>query len=265
MTTPNTTPLTYNGYVTQVANMAVVEYQTITNVGGQGIVVGVDSAFNVIIPQMLNYAELRIQRDLDLLPSQSSRTYTLTSGNNELQISSNDFVTVQTVQVTSGTAKIPLLPVTKEYLQNVYNNSSFTGIPAFYAMYGGDLATGGNTTANILLGPYPGSNYPVTVTGTVRMPTLYPDLGNDGYPVSGAGTTFISTYLPDMLLMASLIYISAYQRNFGRMSDDPAMAQSYEAQYQALKQAAVMEEYGKKFQASAWSSYSTSPAATPTR
>ena len=59
MSTPNTTPLTYNGYVTQIGTMAVVN--TTTN---SGVVVGVDAAFNNIIPQMLNYAELRIQRDL---------------------------------------------------------------------------------------------------------------------------------------------------------------------------------------------------------
>jgi hypothetical protein len=68
-----------------------------------------------------------------------------------------------------------------------------------------------------------------------------------------------------MLIMASMIYISAFQRNFGRESDDPAMAQSYEAQYQVLKQGAIPEEFRKKFEGSAWSSDSVSPAATPTR
>ena len=82
---------------------------------------------------------------------------------------------------------------------------------------------------------------------------------------AGSSTTFISTYLPDLLVMASMVYISAYQRNFGRMSDDPSMAQSYEGQYQILKQAALPEEYRKKFEGDAWSSMSTSPAATPTR
>lgn len=266
MTTPNTTPLTYNSYVTQIANMAVVGYTTVTNVSSNSIVVGVDEAFNAIIPQMLNYAELRIQRDLELLPAQTSNiNYSLTSGSNQLQISSNDFVTISTVQITSGTSKIPLLPTTKEFLENVYNDSSSTGIPKYFAMYGGDASTGGNTYNNIIVGPYPDSSYPVTLTGMIRTPTLYPALGVDGYPTIGTGTTFISANLPDMLIMASMIYISAYQRNFGRESDDPAMAQSYEAQYQVLKQGAVLEEYSKKFQASAWSSSPTSPAATPTR
>jgi len=62
-----------------------------------------------------------------------------------------------------------------------------------------------------------------------------------------------------------MVYISAYQRNFGRESDDPAMAQSYEGQYQALKQKAIEEEFRKKFAASAWTSMSSPVAATPTR
>ena len=65
--------------------------------------------------------------------------------------------------------------------------------------------------------------------------------------------------------MASMIYISAYQRNFGRQADDPAMAQSYESQYQGLKTSALLEENRKKFEAAAWTSYSPAPAASPTR
>jgi hypothetical protein len=253
----NTTPLTYNGYVTQVATMAVVNTQT-TN----SIVVGVDQAFNDIIPQMLNYAELRIQRDLDLLPLQTSNTYALTVGQNLLQIPVSDFVTIQTLGVNSGTALIPLLPATKEFLQNVYGDSASLGVPAYFAMMGGDAATSGNTYTNVNVGPYPDSNYPVTVVGTTRMATLYQSATTNA---AATGTTFISTYLPDLLVMASLIYISAFQRNFGRMSDDPAMAQSYEGQYQVLVKGAATEEFRKKFEASAWSSSSSSPAATPTR
>jgi hypothetical protein len=257
MSTPNTNELTYNGYVTQIATMAVVNTQTVN-----GVLQGVDAAFNAIIPQMLNYAELRIQRDLDLLPLLTSNTYTLASGANLLQISVNDFVTIQTIGVVSGTSTIPVLPTTKEYIQNVYNDSSFTSIPAYFAMVGGDSATGGNTYNNIIFGPYSNSSYTLSVTGTIRMPSLY----NSATPsLASTNTTFISTYLPDLLIMASMIYISAYQRNFGRMSDDPSMAQSYESQYMALLPSASKEAYRNKFQESAWSSTSTSPVATPTR
>jgi hypothetical protein len=65
--------------------------------------------------------------------------------------------------------------------------------------------------------------------------------------------------------MASMIFVSGYQRNFGRQSDDPAMSQSYESQYQALLRGATVEEYRKKFAASGWTSISPSPVATPGR
>jgi hypothetical protein len=65
--------------------------------------------------------------------------------------------------------------------------------------------------------------------------------------------------------MASMIYVSGYQRNFGRANDDPQMAVSYEGQYKALMQGAMIEEARKKFQSSGWTSMSPSPVATPTR
>jgi hypothetical protein len=257
--TPQTTPLTYNGYVTQVATMAVVNVTTTA-----GVVVGVDTAFNDLIPQMLNYAELRIQRDLDLLPSQTSRPYTLSTGNNQLQLGAYDFVTVQTISLSVSGETYPLLPATKEYLQNVYGSSAIANRaqPKLFAMLGGDLATGGETSNIILLGPYPDAPYTVEVVGTVRLPTLYE---NATTLLASTGTTFISTYFPDLLIQASLIYISQFQRNFGAASNDPSMGPTYELQYQNLLKGAAIEEGRKKFSASAWSSMSPPVAATPTR
>lgn len=257
MSTPNTTPLTYNGYVTQIATMAVVNTTTVN-----GIVQGVDDAFNAIIPQMLNYAELRIQRDLDLLPLLTSSSYMLTIGNNVLAISVNDFVTLQTLGVVIGTQTIPLLPVSKEFIQNVWGDSSFTGQPVNFAMIGGDKATGGNTTNNILVGPYPDVAYTVAVTGTQRMPTLYL---NATLPLANSGTTFISAYLPDLLVQASLIYISQFQRNFLATSNDPQMPGSFENQYENLLKGAIIEEARKKFTSTGWASQSPALIATPTR
>ena len=251
------TPLTYNGYVTQIATMAVVDTTTVA-----GVVEGVDSAFNAIIPQMLNYAEQRIMRDIDLLSSVTSKDYSLVSSSNMLSISSNDFETIQTIAINSEGDTSTLLPTTKEFLQNVYGNSASTGKPKYFAMYGGDYATGGNTSNIIMLGPYADSAYNVTVTGTVNLPTLYQSATT---ALADTATTYISTNLPDMLIMASMIYISAYQRNFGRMSDDPAMAQSYEAQYMTIMRDTSMVEQRKKFAVSAWSSMSIPDAATPTR
>ena len=237
------TGLTYSTYVQQISTLAVVS--------------ATDPNFTIIIPSMIDYAELRIQRDLDFLSTQVSNTnYSFTSGNNTLTIPTATFVTLQTLEVIDGSGlSSPLLPVTKEYIQNVYGSGSASGLPQYFAVYGGDANTAGLTNQNIIVGPIPSSNFQAKLTGTIR-----------SQPLSATNTaTFISTYLPDLFIMASMIYISAYQRNFGRLNDDTQMAQTYESQYQALKAGALIEENRKKFEAAAWTSYSPAPAATPMR
>ena len=197
-----------------------------------------------------------MQRDLDFLSTQISTTaYSFTANSNTLTLPTSQFIVPQTVEVVSSGVSTPLLPVTKEFIQNVYGSGSTTGLPQYFAVYGGDTATTGNTSQYMIVGPIPNQSYGTILTGTVR-----------SAPLSASNTTtYISTYLPDMFIMASMIYISAFQRNFGRLNDDPQMAQTYESQYQALKNSALVEENRKKFEASAWSSYSPAPAATPTR
>jgi hypothetical protein len=241
--------------------MAVVNFSTIA-----GIVTPTDIAVQNIMPSMLNYAEQRIQRDLDLqaaLTSSAPGAYTLATGTNVLALNPNDFITVESVSLTIGTANLPLLPVSKEWLQNVYNDSSYIAPPQYFAMTGGDPATGGVTANNMIVGPYPDAAYPVILTGVQWLPSLYAFSGNQTQ--ASASTTFISANLSDLLIMASMIFVSAYQRNFGRESDDPQMAQSYENQYQTLLKSAMQQEYRKKFAASAWSSSSQPVVATPNR
>lgn len=252
-----TNPLTYNGYVTQMGVMAVVNTQTVA-----GLVSGVDAAFNTIIPQMLSYAEDRIQRDLDLLPLQTSLSYTLSTGNNILTISVNDFVTIQTISANINGQFSPLLPTSKEFLQNVYPSTATPGPPAYFAMVGGDQATAGNTSNLIMVGPPPDNAYPVNVFGTIRMPSLNK---NNTAPTAGTATTFISAWLPELLIQASMIYITEFQRNFSATSDQPDMGVNYETQYRSLLAGAQVEEARKRFAAAGWSSMAPSPVATPSR
>jgi len=235
--------MNYNEFVQQIATMAVVPTT--------------DTNYQIILPQMINYAELRMQRDLDFLSTQiSNSSYSFTSGNGTLTIPTSQFVVMETFEVidNSGNSSA-LLPVGKEFIQNVYGTGSTQGLPQYFAVYGGDTATTGLTSQNMIVGPIPDSTYSVRLTGTVR-----------SAPLSATNTqTYISVYLPDMFIMASMIYISAYQRNFGRLNDDPAMAQTYESQYQGLLKSAMVEENRKKFESAAWTSYSPAPFAAPTR
>jgi hypothetical protein len=262
MSTPAANPLSYNAYIQQIGIMAVV-----TTAETSGVWAGVDPAFVTMTPSMLNYAELRIQRDLDLLAAQASNTYTLTAGTPIFSIPVDDFLTVQTLEITqmSGATTVnatPLLPVSREFIQNCYAGMFSAGSPQYFSMVGDTFGNGADTNNNVLLGPTPNYPYTMRVTGTIRTPSLYK------YATAGVADTkytYISSYYPDLLVMASLIYISAFQRNFGPTSDSPESGMTYEKQYQALRIGAIAEENRKKQMGSGWSAYSTPVSAMPTR
>jgi hypothetical protein len=243
--------LTYSTYKTQIAQMAVVAEDDIN--------------FLAILPMMIDYASLRICRDLDLMFTSVSlhgAGYKLTAGNRNLSFSQNlpdgtSFVVSEQINLILNAAveydpdtgtRVPLLPCTKEFLDAVYGSSvaANRGQPKYFAPFNETL---------FYVGPVPVISYDVEVVGTIRPAPL-----SVAVPV-----TFISQYLPDLLVMASMIYISAFQRNFGKESDDPQMAQSYEGQYQLLLKSAVVEEARKKFDAAGWSSQSPATVASPTR
>lgn len=245
--------LTYTQYLTQIAEMAVVAPS--------------DPNFVAITPAMIDYAELRIYRDLDLMftsTSIHSPTIGLTAGNRNLSfpmtLPDNSGTIVVTEQLNlilpvgidnpddPTATRVALLPTTKEFLDAVYgsNAAATRGQPKYFAPFNENL---------FFVGPVPDQSYRVEVVATYRPNALS----------ATNASTFISQYLPDLFIMASMIYISAYQRNFGRQSDDPQMAQSYESQYQALLKGAAMEEARKKFEGPGWTSQSPSPISSPTR
>jgi hypothetical protein len=255
-----TTGLTYSQYVTQIATMAVVAET--------------DPAFVTILPQMITYAENRMYRDINFMFTSTSlhgASFVLTPGNRNLSFNINlsantdpaegTFVVSDQINLLTDASgnpatttnpdacvRTPLLPTTKEFLDAVYGSSltANRGQPQYFVPFNETL---------FFLGPVPDQAYPVEVVGTYRPNSL-----------SATNTsTFISLYLPDVFIMASMIYISAYQRNFGRLNDDPQMAMTYESQYQALLKSALVEEARKQFQSSGWSSQSPATIATPSR
>jgi hypothetical protein len=255
-----TTGLTYSQYVTQIATMAVVAET--------------DPAFITILPQMITYAENRMYRDINFMFTSTSlhgASFVLTPGNRNLSFGINlstntdpaqgTFVVSDQINLLTDAAgnaatttdpdacvRTPLLPTTKEFLDAVYGSSlaANRGQPQYFVPFNETL---------FFLGPVPDQAYPVEVVGTYRPNSLS----------STNPTTFISLYLPDVFIMASMIYISAYQRNFGRANDDPQMAITYESQYQALLKSAFVEEARKTFESSGWSSQSPATVATPSR
>ena len=239
-----TTGLTYSQYVNELANLAVVD--------------PTNTEFVANLPQCITYAENRIYRDLDLLSTVTSQTgYSLSNGSRQLVFPLSDFITIQEVNVitpigvsdpNAGTRN-PLLPVTKFWLDTVYGSGNQTALPQYFAMLNQNT---------IIVGPWPSGNYAVELVGTIRPDSLS----------ASNTTTFISTYLPDLFLMASMVFISGYQRNFAlgsAQANDPQMPVNYESQYQTLLRGATVEEARKKFEAGGWTSMSPAVAATPSR
>lgn len=256
------TPLSYNAWLQQVAVMAVVQASE-TN----GVWAFSDPAMVTITPMILNYAERRISRDINMLAGMTSNLYTLTAGQSVFSLNPQDFLTVQTCEVcqlNSGqvVTATPLIPVSKEFIQNCYSGLSSSGQPKYYAMYGDNFGDEQDTATNILFGPAPSYGFTLRVTGTASQPSLY---ANATAGIADTEYTYISNWYPDMLLIASMIYISAFQRNWSATAPDVEMAMSYEKQYQMLRLGAIAEEDRRRNQGSAWTSYGTPTSATPTR
>lgn len=253
--------LTYETYKNQIATMAVVEVD--------------NENFISIIPEMIMYAELRSYRDLDLQDNSGSftgETFSVHKGarlisfNKEIQSISSEkvvppdagtFLISEQINLilpagstnpNNQAYRIALLPTTKEFLDAVYGSSQTAqrGVPKYYAPF--------NDSA-FIVGPYADAKYYVEIIGTYRPIPLSED----------NTTTTLSQYFPDIFIMASMIYISAYQRNFGKFADEPDMANSYEAQYNKLLMGASVEEARKKYEAAAWTSQAQAKTATPSR
>ncbi len=256
-----TTGLSYDGsisgttsYITQISTMAVVE--------------PTNSDFLNILPQMITYAENRIYRDLDFVfTSVSNTSFTLPVGTRSITVpAGTNFaagapygggVLVVPEQINlltpagstnpDNAIRVPLMPVTKEFLDAVFGASSSVSQPKYFAVF---------DDYTFLVGPYSDATYTVEIVGTFRPVSMS----------SSNKTTFISLYLPDLFIMASMIYIAAYQRNFSSAAgNDPQMPVTYETQYQTLLRGAMSEENRKKFEAAGWTSQSASATATPSR
>lgn len=233
--------LTYSSFVAQLATMAVVN--------------PTDPSFLAILPQAIDYTELRLQRDLDFLATVTSNTtFPLVTNRRYVTFTQGTFVTLQDVNVITpvGTSdpnagvRNPCLPVSKEFLDATWPSSTGAAVPSLFALFNQNT---------LYFGPWPDNNYSVELVGTVRFT-----------PLSATNTTnFLSTYFPDIYVVAAMVWISLYQRQFSATANDPQMGFSYEQQYQTLLKSATIEESRKKFSSVAWTSMSPSPVATPSR
>ena len=202
-----------------------------------------DPNFQLILPTIIDYAEQRCYRELDIVRATTSQTITMTAGNFNIDTSAlnpailiaEDFNVITPASVTDpdlGTRNY-LTPVSKEWLFSVFNSADSADVPRYFAV---------NTDQTFYVGPWPDQAYTVECIGKYRPTPLYATP-----PMDGTQTTFLTSILPDLFLAAAMISAMGYRHNFGAMTDEPRSAVSWENQYQTLLHSAKGEETRKAF------------------
>lgn len=234
--------LNYTTYISQISNLCVIP--------------STSPEFQIMAPGMIDYAEQRMYRELDLLYTQVTDSGAMTANTRNFTLPTNlgTYIIVDAINiitpVTAGTSngsRSPAKAVSKEFVDAVYPSASVaTGVPEYYAMTSNTIVT---------FGPSPDAAYTAEVIG-IQRPT----------PLSSANSSSILTqYVPDVFIAASMVFVSGYMRNFGSQADNPQMGASWESQLQLLMKSASMEQARAKFQGEAWTSESPSPIASPPR
>ncbi len=215
--------MTYPTYVVSMANLLVVPVS--------------DSNFQTMLPDMINDAELRIQRDLDLISviQGDTTTFDVTQRYQALPLNVGDPVVVKEVNVITplgasidlNGVRNPLTPASNEMITALFPSRAASAVPQYFAII---------NDAYITVGPAPDAAYEFEVQSTYRPETM-----------SATHTsTFLSDNFPDMLISASMVFAAGYQRNFGAAVDDPKMAVTWESHYQAQLASAKVEEDRKR-------------------
>lgn len=208
----------------------------VTALSTEAVISQANTDFQAILPTIIDQAEQRIYRDLNLINTivrDSSASTTALTRAFSLPSEKGLFVVVQSINILNGTDRTALTKISREAMDSIWpSEAAVSGltIPMNYAPL---------TDSVYLLGPATSTPNIVEVIGTIR-PT----------PLSASNTTtYLSANLPDLLLAAGMSAMSAYMRNFGSQADDPKMAMSWEADYASRIKSANIEEKQRKYQA----------------
>lgn len=241
--------LTYNSFVSEIATLTVIS---------STVLVSGDTNFSGIINGIIDYAEGRIYRDLDLVSvSVLDTSVSCSSGVRSIFLSTtqgqmlaiNGLNLLTSAGATSSYAtRVPLMPASQAVVDAIYPSatSSNCGQPQFFYRLGDN---------QLILGPTPDQAYGTEVVASVRPNALS----------SGNSSTWLTQNVPELMIAAGMIFAAGYMRDFGSQGDDPKMAQSWEAQYNTLMKSAAIDSMRMKFEAEAWTSQSPAPIATPPR
>ena len=236
--------LTYDSFVTQLANMAPVS--------------SANAEFLTALPGVIDYAEGRIYRELDLLSVRVTDTsVSCSSGVRSINLSTtqgtllvvdrlNIFTPVGTT--STDTTRSPVYFTSPDFIDASYPSatSSLTGVPEFAARV--------NDT-QLIFGPAPDEAYGMEVVATIRPNPLS----------SGNSSTWLTQNLPELFFAGAMVFYTGYQKDFGSQGDSPQSAQSWENQFQMLLKTAAVDSLCAKIQSQGWTPQIPNPIATPQR
>ena len=145
--------------------------------------------------------------------------------------------------IVTGGERIPLYPVSPEWLRMTYGRSSTQGPPSYFAM---------DNDRTIIFGPFPDQPYVMEIVGKYRPTPLYSVFG---------GTTVLTQLFPDLFLAAAMIAGTGYQHNWGSQSENPQQALSWGSHYSTLLASALNEEQRKRIHG--WEGFTAERAPMP--
>lgn len=237
--------LNYTNYVQSLENLLVV---STTDVG-----------FLAVLPNIIDDAEQRLYRELQLLNTVTrdiSTTFVAGTRNFNIPSLNGTFYVVDSIYaITPAGTSNPelgtrnyLTPASRSFIDALFPSSAGSGVPQYFAP---------TTQTTFIVGPWPDQGYQAEVVGTYRP-----------VPISTTNvTTLLSVYFPDCFIAASLVFGAGYQQNFNAQGlvDNPQFAVTWESHLQALMKSAEVEEALKKFTGPGWSSKPPSQIVTPPR
>ena len=217
-----------------------------------------DADFVAILPSIIDYAEQRCYRELDLLSATvtdsaaataNTRSFTLPQNQGRFVVPESYSVITPLGAVTANSVRTPLIAVNKEFIDFCWPSDQATAAsvtPQYFAPL---------TDQTILLAPPPGAAFVIEVRGKIRPVPLY----------TNTTGTWLSLYVPELFIAASMVFASGWMKNFGSQSDNPQMAVSWETQFNTLLKSAEIEEARRRFAGAGWSSHAPEPIAASPR